>query len=206
MSVTGKPRNKPGRSRGFTLLELLLVLFVVALVTSLASLSLNSGGQDIRLENQVRELGSVAQYALDEAQANGIDMGLRLERRFTGGEPTYHFEWLQRSITGWRAPQPSIPLYDAGQFPAGLVLSLELDDLPVPDLEPDPQVEQAPPQIYFYASGETTPGVLEFRDETSGDVLWRLDWDLLGRFRYLPRGEESLDDDTTLRSYGDPAS
>ena len=41
------------RHRGFSLLELLVTLFVVVLITSLVTLTVTSGGQDIQLEAQL---------------------------------------------------------------------------------------------------------------------------------------------------------
>ena len=64
------------RQRGFSLLELMVVLMVVVLVTTLVNLSVSSGGQDIQLQSQVRSLADVASYALDEAQMTGVDYGL----------------------------------------------------------------------------------------------------------------------------------
>ena len=49
--------------------------------------------------------------------------------------------------------------------------------------------QEPEPQVVFYASGETTPGSMELRDEDSGELLWRLEWDLLGRFEVLRDGE-----------------
>ena len=42
----------------------------------------------------------------------------------------------------------------------------------------------------FYASGETTVGSIDVRRRADGELLWRIQWDLLGRFTVLPRGEE----------------
>jgi hypothetical protein len=47
----------------------------------------------------------------------------------------------------------------------------------------------------FYASGETTVGAINVRDQESGDLLWRIEWDLLGRFELLRRGELAEDED-----------
>ena len=69
----------PGRQQGFSLLELLVALIVVVLVTTMVNLTVSSGGQDVRLEAQVRNLADVASYALDEAQMTGVDYGLLLQ-------------------------------------------------------------------------------------------------------------------------------
>ena len=78
----------------------------------------------------------------------------------------------------------------------GLDLQLELDGV-VQDSELFfPNQEYPEPQLVLYASGETLPGALDVTSEESGELLWRLEWDLLGNFRALHRGldevEESL--------------
>ena len=37
-----------------------------------------------------------------------------------------------------------------------------------------------------------TPGALEWIDQKTGERLYRLEWDLLGRMTLLPRGEVSV--------------
>ncbi len=194
-SVTGKiPRRKRAGwlSRGFTLLEILIVLFVISLVTSLAGLALNSGGRDMEFDAQVRQLADISSYALEEAQASGRDMGLHLERVYEAGLPVYRYRWLQRRPEGWRAPEIDEDLFRPRRLPPRVEVSLILEDLPLPELEPDTgDVERdLVPQIMFYASGETTPGMIELRNADSGDTLWSINWDLLGRFELLLRGEE----------------
>ena len=58
----------------------------------------------------------------------------------------------------------------------------ELQDL-------DTDGEQVTPQIVLYASGEVSAGALLVLSRDSGDLLWRLEWDLLGRFELLRKGE-----------------
>jgi hypothetical protein len=40
----------------------------------------------------------------------------------------------------------------------------------------------------LYASGETVPGAIDLRSTDTGELLWRIEWGLLGNFRTLPRG------------------
>ena len=77
--------SAPGQ-RGFSLLELLVALFVVVLITSMVSLSVTSGGPDVRMEAMVRNLVDVAEYALDEAQMTGQDYGTAQVREQVRGE------------------------------------------------------------------------------------------------------------------------
>lgn len=189
------------RQRGFSLLELLVALMVIVLVTTLVNLSVSSGGQDIQLESQVLNLADVASYALDEAQMSGVDYGLLLqEEEQQGGETVYSYSWLQRQIDGWAEPDGSGEMFAPQQLPPGVALELELEEAPVVELsldemEPEDDEERVLPQVVFYASGETTVGAINVRKVDDGELLWRIEWDLLGRFKPLRRGladEEDL--------------
>tara|TARA_R110002111_G_scaffold226874_2_gene288457 strand:+ start:630 stop:1259 length:630 start_codon:yes stop_codon:yes gene_type:complete len=182
------------RQRGFSLLELLVALMVVVLVTTLVNLSVSSGGQDIQLQSQVRSLVDVASYALDEAQMTGVDYGLLLQEEQQAGETVFSYSWLQRHIDGWQEPNNGGEMFAPQALPPGVSMELELEDAPVVELsldENDYEEDEAPvrPQVVFYASGETTVGAINFRNLDSGDLLWRIEWDLLGRFDLLRRGE-----------------
>ena len=48
--------------------------------------------------------------------------------------------------------------------------------------------------MVFYSSGETSEGAIDIRRRQGGEILWRVKWDLLGRFTALRRGEELEDE------------
>jgi len=175
--------------RGFSLLELLVALFVVMIVTSLVTLNVNTGSQDIELESKVRSLANIASYALDEAQLSGVDRGLLIELDASGPESIYRYSWWKRGLQRWSAPDSASEVFQTGEFPAQVELQLELEDLPVADLTAASDPNNPIPHIIFYASGETSPGHIAFRQSQSGDILWILEWDLIGRFSALLRGE-----------------
>jgi len=168
----------PGYSRAFSLVELLVVLFVVVLMTSLATLGLNSGSRDRDIESAVRGIMGVGGYALDEAQFSGRDYGLRLVHDVASD--SWRTQWLERWPEGWRQPDTARDVWESRSLGEGVMpeLMLEGRDLTLAGTQAEPD---APP-VVFYASGETVPGELTLRDRETGAVLWRLRWDLLGRF------------------------
>ena len=190
---------KNDAQRGFSLLELLVALFVVVIITSLASLGVNSGGQDIELEARIRSLADISSYAADEAQMRGVSMGLLVEQKEAAGEVFFEFGWWENMPQGWRRPAVDEDIFGDQRFPDGLEVELELEDFPiatgeVDSLEAAEEGETIQPQIIFYASGEVTPGALNIRSAETADLLWRVEWDLLGRFTLKRRGEESQED------------
>jgi len=189
----GKPVHAAASrcQRGFSLLELLVALMVIVLVTTMVNLTVSSGGQDIQLESMVRNLADVGSYALDEAQMTGGDFGLLIEEEGATGETRYSYRWLERAIDGWRDPVSGKEVFARQQLPPGVGLELELEDAPVVELSLDEKKDEAEalaPQVVFYASGETTVGAINVRELGSGDLLWRVQWDLFGRFDVLRRG------------------
>jgi hypothetical protein len=161
----------------------------VVLVTSLVTLNIGSGGRDIRLEGQLRDLAGSAAYALDEAQMLGVDYGLLLYREPVEGELRYAYGWRERRPDGWREPASGKDIFASGQLPPDLELALELEGAALEELSPA-EYDQAAPQVIFYASGEVAPGAMDVRRRDSGELLWRLEWDLLGRFE-LQRGGDT---------------
>lgn len=181
------------RPQGFSLLELLVVLFIVVLVVSLATLNLGSDSRDRRLADSVRLLADLVAFAQDEAQYSGRDIGLRLRRRDEAAETRYVAVWRERWPQGWLAFAIPGEAFGDLEFPPGIELALSIDEVPVDlDAAAVPGQPEAPQMIVF-ASGELTPGELQWRDAASGDVLWRSRWDFLGRFT-LADAQGDLDD------------
>jgi general secretion pathway protein H len=175
-------------SRGFSLLEMLLVLFVIVVLTSLVTLNVNSGAKTRVAQDALQSLRRTAAYALDEAQFGGRDFGLLLVRAEAVGAEL-RFVWRERLPQGWRSPEQSRDIFTDIDLPD--TVTLILDDTVVVPLEPSAAVETlgAAPQWLLLASGETQAGELLWLDGERAEQLWRLRWDALGRFELL-RGEQ----------------
>ncbi|MFT4614221.1 MAG: general secretion pathway protein H [Bacteroidia bacterium] len=185
--------SRVARARGFSLLELLVALIVIVLITSLVTLGVGSGGEGVRVDSQVRNLADVASYALDEAQMTGQDYGLMLREESYDGERQFSYSWQRRNLEGWVDTPEIQEIFTAQRFPPGIELELQLEDAPLAelnlDVDEDEDDKRPPsPQVVFYASGETMVGAIDIRDTASGDLLWRIEWDLLGRVQLMPRG------------------
>lgn len=185
------------KAAGFSLLELLLTLVIVGLIVSLAGLGVSSGSRPYQVDAGVREFANIAQYALDEAQLTGIDMGLFIDQRRNVQGRVFSYQWMQRTLEGWQLAAVDLDIYGRREMPGQLDVLLEVEQgnalrRESSDLEED---EERQPQVIFFSSGETTPGIMTWVDEDSGDVLWELEWDLLGRIDMRRRGEVSDEED-----------
>jgi general secretion pathway protein H len=78
---TSAPGNSPGRhlhgAAGFTLVELLLVLMLIAMVSGLAGLALRDGGES-RLEREGQRLSALLEAGRAESRATGVAVRFEL--------------------------------------------------------------------------------------------------------------------------------
>ena len=190
--VIGRHRTSQDRlARGFSLIELLVAVFVIALLTGVVSLNVGRGGAG---SPRVKRRCPLVGLRQREAGMSGVDHGLFLGRDDAMGVEIYQGIWLRRYDQGWASPRTSTEVFAPLPLAEGYELQLTLDGQPDVELQPyDPDLNM-PPQIVAWAGGEMTPGALEWRDTRTGDVAYRLEWDLLGRMTTLPKGvSEDLD-------------
>ena len=142
-------------SKGFSLLELLLTLVIIGLITSLAGLGISSGSRPYKVDSALRNFADVAEYALDEAQLSGTDMGLLIERRSESQGEIYSYQWLQRQEFGWQLAPFDVDAYGRRDMPRDIDVILEVEQgsalLPT-SREPteDDEDEPVQPQVIFY--------------------------------------------------------
>ncbi len=84
--------GKPAPQRGFSLLELMLVMAVVGLIVSIAALSLSSGGRNYQVDAAAREFADIASYAMDQAEISGTDMGVLFGLDSAGDVTVYSYD------------------------------------------------------------------------------------------------------------------
>jgi general secretion pathway protein H len=142
------------RSRGFTLVEILVVVVIMAVVISLAVLSIGVTGRDSQLDEESRRIEGLVDLLHERAVLEGRDFGLRIE-------PTaYEFVVYEPARDRW------LTLTDEHEFrhrdlPKGVIFQLELDSqiVVLKPIERNLASAEAPPtpQVAIAASGEGTP-------------------------------------------------
>ena len=176
------------KARGFTLIEVLVVIVIVATIVSMALLSLGVGGDDEELDTERRRLAALIETVQDEAMFQGREFGIEFSIL------AYRFVEYDALTRRW-AEVPFDDLYRLRTLPEGLEFELFIDDKRIElnnDLkeidDPDEQplsagVQVYAPHLFVFASGETTAFELRlWRPQTDAERV--LIGDLLGQVRY----------------------
>lgn len=195
-----RPSRAPKSSShaaGFTLLEVMVVILIIGVMVTFASLSIGSRVNEDKLENEARRAEAVIKLASEEAEAKGLEIGLRFTN---GGYRLLRYDATQR----WLDYEESGPLRRR-IFAAPFALDLRVEGRPVKlpaDLTPEQELElrestelkgdrenealQLTPQVLLLSSGEITAFSLQM---TAPGVAasYRVEGDALGRVQ-LVRG------------------
>jgi general secretion pathway protein H len=150
------------RAAGFTLLEVLVVVVIIGIITSMAVISVNVLGGDHQMQQEAERLQAILLQAREDAMLQSRDLGLRVD------ETSFEFLEYDGRTDRWRAVLGD-PLLRERTLPEGLRLALRLEDRSV-KLEPrQPETDRNPiqPQVILQASGDLAPFDLLFsRDGT----------------------------------------
>lgn len=141
--------------RGFTLLELLVVLVLIGIVASLATLSLGNGAERL-LRSESERLAGVLRLARDELLiTGGADRALGLRR------DAYSLLELVILDDASREWQPLLdPQLGPRQLEEGL---LEISFQQNGNRRPLPQTRGWEPHVHLSNTGEMTPGLIILR-------------------------------------------
>lgn len=169
-------------ARGFTLIEMLVTVVILAVLASVLVLSVGAGDEEQRLRREVERLQARIVYACERAELTGREIGLHLR---AGG---YAFSALQGE--GWQFIDDD-PALKRAELAKAITLSAGEEALA------DAFAEQ--PQFLCFASGETTPLVIEFAAGPRAS-RWRIDIAFDGRTSVQQRGSEDRDWRTVERA------
>lgn len=165
------------RSKGFTLVEILVVVVIIAIMVSLAVLSIGVTGRDGQLDEESRRIEGLVGLLHERALLEGRDFGLRIE------PGAYDFVVYEPRRDRWLALDQEHE-FRHRELPKGVTFQLELDSqvVVIKAIDRNLSSDAAPPgpQVAIAASGEGTPFRLTLlREGTSAKAS--VDGDALGK-------------------------
>lgn len=140
-------RPTAASERGFTLLELLVVVFIIGLLAGLAVLSVDDRVADDRLQQEAQRLDALLHIAAEEAVLFGIELGLEVTRD--------GYRFLRLDADGWTP----ITAQDSPLRPRTLDenTTLHLIRADGENATDDEETDGPAPDVLFLSSGEITP-------------------------------------------------
>jgi general secretion pathway protein H len=140
------------RRKGFTLLEVLVVLFIVSVMTGITVINLPGFAQTDGFDYESDRLKAVIGMLREDAIMQSNDYGLQIQRLDAGDNYGSEFYIYDAEYQDWQA-LTELP-FSARSLPEEIALSLKVegDDVQL-------QGEDAPP-VLILSSGEVTPFTL----------------------------------------------
>ena len=157
------------RPRGFTLIEVMVVMVLIGIITSFAVLSVGGGPRD-RLAEEGQRLAALLELHQQEAILRGEVRGIRFTRNG-------YALLSQNDRAEWQAPMADTLLIRR-DLPDDLALSLWVENRPVDLRRADL------PQVWLLNSGEVTEFIAVFSladDQPPNAPRYRVAGDALGQ-------------------------
>lgn len=177
------------KASGFTLIEILVVVIIIATIMGIALLSMNLIADDRELDTERKRLATLIELAQDEAMMQGREFGLELMRS------TYRFVEFDPFASKWSEILGD-EIFRLRQLPDGMEFELYVEDKRVV-LDNDPQQFEDPedegvslasetyaPHLFLFSSGESTSFEIRLRRPLNEQQL-AMRGDILGQIEFV---------------------
>ena len=154
------------KQKGFTLIEILIVVFIIAMVAGMAGLSLQNDPRSKEMEREAKRLKFYLEMASDEAVFQNIDLGF-----FMTKNQLHPFVWEvveeadpndpeSEDKYGWKAFENR--LVNKFEFPEDYEQLVKIDgqEITLTFTLPDDE-DEIQPQMYIASSGEQPVAEIE---------------------------------------------
>ena len=148
------------RHRGFTLIEILVVVVIIGVIAAGVVLSVSLTGRDNELEKEGNRLLTLVNYAREQGELQTRDYGLLVQ------PDGYEFVAYDVRRGGWRSVFEDDALRER-KLPDGLDLKLVVEGRPVVLRRPSDAKDKTP-QVVIFANGDLTS--FEITVEREGGV------------------------------------
>jgi general secretion pathway protein H len=149
------------RSMGFTLIEIMVVVFIIGLITAAAVITFGGEQRDTELDREAERLDALFDYVREQAELQTRDYGFRVNNV---GYSFVVFDVLQNQ---WRTADEDDALRQR-EFPEGLEPQVVVDGRRIVLDQKKRDLEEFKPQIMIFANGDLTSFEISLRREGAG--------------------------------------
>jgi general secretion pathway protein H len=153
------PAHRP--QAGITLIEILVVVFIIGVMAGAAVLSTSVTGSDQDLKHEALRIKSVLELLQEEALMQGRDYGIQIT------DTGYEFLVFDYDQFAW-VDTDDQEILKPYQLDEKLSMELNLDGREVILQPPEEGIEDPKPQIMLMSGGEITPFEMRFYRELTG--------------------------------------
>jgi prepilin-type N-terminal cleavage/methylation domain-containing protein len=185
--------NAPFSQKGFSLLEVMVTMFVVALMVTMVGINIGNFDIESQLQDYGEDLQEQLRFGSDEALFSGEHLGLVPQEIQGASQSRWQLAWHRWRDGAWQ-PVEDLPAIEPPEF---VELAIEIDDEPV-DLWQWLDFEEPLPVIIFYGGGEALAGtiILSLTAEAGSRVQEferrhvHMEINEIGRLRWRERAEQ----------------
>ena len=160
-------RAARAQSYGFTLLELMVVVFIIGLITAAAVITFGGDRRDSELDKEAERINALLGYVREQAELQTRDYGIRIASH------NYSFVVFDVMQNQWRPNDEDDALRER-EFPEGLIPSVVLEGRPIvldvkkPDTKKQ-GIEDFKPQIMVFSNGDLSSFEITLQREGGGE-------------------------------------
>jgi len=158
ISVSNTPSAVRARSRGFTLIELVIVVFIIGLLTAAVVLAIGGDRRDTQLDQEAERLNALFDYVREQAELQTRDYGFRVN------EVGYSFVVFDVIGNEWRPVDEDDALRQR-EFPKGIQPEVVVDGRRIVLDRKAKDIEDYRPVINIFANGDLSSFEVSLRRE-----------------------------------------
>jgi general secretion pathway protein H len=155
-------RMRRAVSTGFTLIEIMIVVFIIGLVTAIAVVTFGGDSRDTELDKEAERLDALMDYAREQAELQTRDFGFRMNRN------SYQFVVFDPLRNEWRLATEDDALRERA-IPEGLLPGLVVEGRPVVLDTKWPKIDDFKPQVMIFGNGDLSSFEVSLERESSRD-------------------------------------
>jgi general secretion pathway protein H len=149
-------------SAGFTLVEIMIVVFIIGLITAATIITFGGDRRDSELDKEAERLDALFDYVREQAELQTRDYGFRAT------EVAYSFVVFDPMQSQWRAIDEDDALRER-EFPEGIEPSMVVEGRSIVLDQKNRDIDDFKPQVMIFANGDLSSFEISLRREGATD-------------------------------------